>query len=441
MQKFTQETTQNKKAILKLDVNYLLFSAYLFGIVLFSRNFAHLEFNISGIPLYTTEFVIMVMLFILFKQGRIFRKLKFKLDPVTKWLFVLYVIAAISLFRGLIAYNDKVFVLRQSAIIYYSIFYFLTPIIINSEKKINFLFNCLFLAALLIVLNSMINFNSVIGAYKYYYLGLAIIMEIIYIILVKTKYKKLLLLVVFLQLIYFILEQVRASWVGMGGVLFFAIVLIRSYLKSKFLINRIIVYCLIGIMGSTCLLWVIKPKLINSVYSEVLSIILLNTDDNLGKGSVVSARWRLFVWKDIIEESLEKPILGWGFGNKFIPKTIKKLDWGGSWKDDSKGFQDPHNSFLSILHRTGFAGLSVFIILVIAFIKRSIGMIRYINDNKMKAYYVGLLLCVIFVLGNSFFAVVLEGPFMGIFLWICMGLMISLERINRKLSDINTNKY
>ncbi|GAG62452.1 unnamed protein product, partial [marine sediment metagenome] len=47
-----------------------------------------------------------------------------------------YIVFIISLVRGLIVNRDIVFTLRQSAIIYYSVFYFLVPIILDNLKKI-----------------------------------------------------------------------------------------------------------------------------------------------------------------------------------------------------------------------------------------------------------------------------------------------------------------
>lgn len=151
----------------------------------------------------------------------------------------------------------------------------------------------------------------------------------------------------------------------------------------------------------------------------------------------VNTRWRLLCWSDIINESLQKPIFGWGLGKKFIPETIKKLGWGGSWMEEAKfskdktGFQDPHNSYLSIFHRTGFIGVFVFFWLMISFIIVSISHIKGSLVEANSNAIISFLLIFIFVSAISVFMVVLEGPFLGIFFWIAMGFVESIIHIER----------
>jgi len=93
------------------------------------------------------------------------------------------------------------------------------------------------------------------------------------------------------------------------------------------------------------------------------------------------------------------------------------------------GFIDPHNSYLSILYRTGIVGLLIFLLFIISFFVKMIKFLRGCQDLSISIYMISILSAVIYILGYSFFLVVLEGPHMGIFLWVFIGLALSLSNI------------
>jgi hypothetical protein len=55
-----------------------------------------------------------------------------------------------------------------------------------------------------------------------------------------------------------------------------------------------------------------------------------------------------------------------------------------------------------------------------------------LKSKSLKAYLAALILCFVFLLGTSTFMVVLEGPQLGSFLWIIMGLIISIRMVDQK---------
>lgn len=69
------------------------------------------------------------------------------------------------------------------------------------------------------------------------------------------------------------------------------------------------------------LTFTINPTILN----EIESAIFFNIKSDRYAQNI---KWRLYVWKDIINETLKKPFLGWGFGKKFVPPTIVELGWG-----------------------------------------------------------------------------------------------------------------
>ena len=139
-----------------------------------------------------------------------------------------------------------------------------------------------------------------------------------------------------------------------------------------------------------------------------------------------NVKWRIILWKDIIKKSMQKPILGYGFGMLYNNETLKNMGWGYG---DDVGFLDPHNSYLSILYRTGIVGLLIFLLFIISFFIKMIKFLRGCQDLAISVYMISVLSAIIFILVISFFMVVLEGPFLGIFLWVFIGLALSLANI------------
>lgn len=111
---------------------------------------------------------------------------------------------------------------------------------------------------------------------------------------------------------------------------------------------------------------------------------------------------------------------------------------GGSWREEDKGWQDPHNSFLSIFHRTGFLGLIVFIWIIIKFIFRYLKYSHAVENEKIRMLIYASLTSIVYILGTSFFMVILEGPYLGIPLWFLMGMVVSLEAIYKGESNIKS---
>jgi len=421
-----------------------LFLTLFCGFVLFSRSFSHLYVKVVGIPFYITESVLLLTLLSLLIEGLVRGEIKYLKVPLSKQFMVLYLIGLVSLIRGLYSYGDKTFVLRHAALFYYSIFYFLIPMIFNSMKRIEQLMRAFFICTLIVSLPSLFGLHyKAFAQFSYYYISLTVLMSLFYITLVKDNTNKFLWgLIICLQLSVVITDRVRAAWLGMfaSGIFVFYL-LVKNYLSLR-LFKRIAGLTFFGGLLIFLVIALVKPNLVTHLFNEVLSTFLVsaNQEDVESQTSIKNAQWRLYVWKDIIEETLQKPFLGWGFGKKFVPSTIKALGWGGSWMEADKGWQDPHNSFLSIFHRTGIVGLLAFLVIMKKFVSRTLKVVKQIQDKKIKTYIFALLVCIIFILGTSFFMVVLEGPFLGSFLWICMGLIVSLENIYRKLPQLQNAK-
>lgn len=420
-------------------LQYIVLTLLLLGFSLFSRSFAYLHVKIAEIPLYVTEVVLIVSIVAIMLSKLVAGKMTYPRIPLTRGFVILYSVALISFIIGIFSYKDKVFVLRHSALFYYSILYFLVPLVFNNLKRIERLFKLFFITCIVTPFGAFLPTfpdGYGVGNFSYLYLSFAIIFEILYVRYLKKKiYQFIFFLIIILQLSSIFIGECRAAWVALAGTFLFLYFLdntIRAKIKKAL---SIVVFFILILIPSFI---VLKPARFKSVIQEILTLNpfrFLNFDPNETETSVSinNMRWRIYVWKDMLKEISEKPILGWSFGKKFVPPTIKALGWGGSWREEDKGFQDPHNSFLSILYRTGIIGFGLFIIIITKFIKRTIRFLNLINNNKkIKMYITALLACIIDILIISLLLVVLEGPFMGSFLWVAMGLIVALERIYKK---------
>lgn len=423
-----------KKSNFLNNFNSILFFILILGLFLFDRYFSHINIKIANFPFYVTELFLIISFFLIFTENFFFKKKIYVNLSQKKEFLLFYIIFIISLIRGLINYDIQ-FALRQSAIIYYSAFYFIIPILLNSLRKIEIYFYILFISTFLLIILRVSDIRIIgLGNFYYYYISISFILLLFYSIIFNNKIIKLLsIILIILYLLISINSKVRTSWVG----LFLAIIFISFlYFKSPFLRMDLKKIFALGIMIFLILVIILSiflifnPKTIDSIKNEFKSLYNFN---KMNTPSANNVKWRLMVWGDIFRESLEKPLLGHGFGKPFLSESLRECNWltpGESW-------MDPHNSYLSILYRTGIFGLLIFLFIVIRFFYITVNFINKCRNRKIKVYVSGLLTTIVYILVTSFFMVVLEGPFLGVFLWINMGIVAALIRIEKNKIKFN----
>jgi hypothetical protein len=451
--------------------NYFIFLFLISTIILFSRNFVHINLKIFGFPVYIVEIfiiiicIVVLMNFWIYKDKKIFTEYKLKIEHI-----LLISILLISLVMGLIKYGN-IYVFRHSAIFYYSIFSFLVPAIFINIKQFK-IFSIV--SIFIIFLNSIIYLtisNSIFGGFAYYYQGLFLFIIINSLIFLKNKLNISILILIAAIIIYEIIGgEVRAAWVAfLIAVLFNVVLLIvfrkKLVIKKSFYWKTSLIVILAILLTVSLGFFNFKAVELkgnnffvntNAIYNEEIaadntitstpeiSTAKVKTDLKIkitgyidefksifdqrdeASASANNASWRLILWKDIIQKSMIKPILGYGFGMLYNNETVKDMGW--KYGQDV-GFLDPHNSYLSVLYRTGFIGLSIFLLFIISFFVKMIRFLRYCRDSVISIYMISILSAVIFILVISFFMVVLEGPFLGIFLWVFIGLALGLANI------------
>ncbi len=142
--------------------------------------------------------------------------------------------------------------------------------------------------------------------------------------------------------------------------------------------------------------------------------------------------FRLFVWRDMIVELIEKrPIFGFNFGKPQRSISIEILDMAsGEWSRD--GWIAPHNSFLHMVYRGGLVGISLVAILI--------GILAYTAKVFIEAKSAtGILLTGILVywLTMANFLVILELPYHAIPFWGLTGMTMAYSKELQRRGENN----
>ena len=171
-------------------------------------------------------------------------------------------------------------------------------------------------------------------------------------------------------------------------------------------------------------------KIIDFSYELATGKSARQIDSVSGSRDVNSIAWRLFVWRDMIEDMYKnKAILGLDFGKPIQTPSLTKLYGitGTAWRrsEENGNWVEPHNSYFHILYRTGIIGIVIFIIIFTLFI-------RMVRSFIVRQSFTGIVLCsaLLFYLSLSMFIVFLELPQFTIPFWLLFGMTYSYYKEN-----------
>ena len=143
-----------------------------------------------------------------------------------------------------------------------------------------------------------------------------------------------------------------------------------------------------------------------------------------------NSKWRLAIWEFQLERVAEQPLFGVGYGRP------TRFYWSSKFYDARVGAPGgpdvtaPHNSFVNITFRTGLLGIGAIIAIVAIAIRRVWPWLRDTESRSQeRATIVGLVALLLFITGIASLNVSLEGPFMGIFFWTVLGLLLVIPKL------------
>ena len=144
-----------------------------------------------------------------------------------------------------------------------------------------------------------------------------------------------------------------------------------------------------------------------------------------------NVRWRLEYWKYLLRKSAENPLIGVGFGHPAAFRWKGKVfDTRSADPTDPRRFSSPHNSFVNLLYRTGLLAVIPLLVLVAVGIRGTVVAVRSADAaSPARPWLVGTLAIFAFTVVIASFNVALEGPFMGIFFWSALALLLVLPRL------------
>lgn len=129
---------------------------------------------------------------------------------------------------------------------------------------------------------------------------------------------------------------------------------------------------------------------------------------------------RLGYWKRSVSIIKDYPVLGSGLNTYSSIQWAYDVGWGGY----------PHNSYLQMTAETGVIGLSVFLWMITVLLRNSFRNLKHIEDPSLRILLLSFLAGLISFFIHSFFDTNFYSVQLGSFMWLLMGFIIALQRID-----------
>jgi O-antigen ligase len=148
-------------------------------------------------------------------------------------------------------------------------------------------------------------------------------------------------------------------------------------------------------------------------------------------GGDENSRWRLAYWGELLERSVDRPALGAGFGEP------SRFVWEGSLYDPRTGGRHfdvtgPHNGFVDVVYRMGVPALAAVLGLIAVALWRLrtslAGRGRGDPDRLRQVTLLGMFAAAVATVS---FNDALRVPYLAIFFWALLGLLLVEGRIGR----------
>jgi O-antigen ligase len=134
--------------------------------------------------------------------------------------------------------------------------------------------------------------------------------------------------------------------------------------------GKLVLRLLFSFVALFFLFFLFFPTLANAVIAPLTSIFNISEDE--------TGNWRLLVQAVAIEQGLKTPILGQGFGGYF-EYYIEVLDQTFEFP--------PHSIYVYLFQKSGFVGLTIYIVALISLIRESSGLKQITKSNFAMERY------------------------------------------------------
>jgi hypothetical protein len=153
---------------------------------------------------------------------------------------------------------------------------------------------------------------------------------------------------------------------------------------------------------------------------------------SVGDYSAMNNEFRTVWWSSVFNETISKnPVFGLGFGYDLSASFVTSYysNYYSNWDTRS-----PHSVWVTIFGRLGIVGWLSFAIVAWLIVREALRAARLVAKKSLPASALGFWTGAIIILGSASFGVVLEGPMGGILFWSFLGLASSQLHSDRETS-------
>jgi len=409
-----------------------LFLWFVFCTTAYTKDFSYIRS--PGTPLFVTDVVLLVLLLSIY----VLRRPRFSTFPLpVSVLLLLFVGAgALSAVRGFLGHRDAMVVLRDSALVGYTLFLLVGYHLFRTWLSIKRVAVWFLLGAALSSINGLVWFIAVPEERRFIFYG-------IYILIALTGT----MLAIASRLL-----RSPVGWI-FAGVLCLGLMLANT--RSLFVSSAVVLFA--GLFGGRLIHGEIRRPNLQSIIAtaavmiSLVAFLFLRTEtgrdfversaEEFATGFLNSAedpdwQFRLSAWKEAWRRFAEYPLAGEGFGVPFIFDRL-------FLENDPR----PHNTFFTVLYKMGLAGFLPVVALLIYFQWKGLYSFRRHGDSRRIAFLqIALLTQVAFCI-YGMANLLLESPFLASLFWAFMGLglriirMLYLDRSLRRTFLAGSDEY
>ncbi|HWP83574.1 MAG TPA: O-antigen ligase family protein [Terriglobia bacterium] len=376
----------------------------------YSKDFAYLK--LPGIPVFVTDVVLALLLFTLLWQ----RHKGFRSQPNAAWLLVFFGIAGFIAFaQGLWSGNEFLLLLRDSAMVAYSLYLPVGAFLVQSWASIQRLFVFFCIGAVLSTLNGLAYFLAQPQERRFISFGIYVLVALLGVLILSahralpSKHRWSLLTILGCGLL---LANSRTIFVSLGALL--GVILWLGNL-SRDRGRRSRSKLLMRIAGAAfCVFLTLTQSKAGAAFLERVSEEFVS--GTLEYEEDPNAQYRLLAWEEALDRFLRDPLWGEGYG---VPFVFARSD------DDVR----PHSTYMTVLYKMGLFGFVPLALLLFLFYMRGFRVLRRTRRHSGSVFLYVLL---IGHAAMSLFGVLnllLESPFLAAPFWLIMGIAFRLMSV------------
>jgi len=387
-----------------------LFLWFVFCTAAYTRDFSYIRW--PGTPLFVTDTVLLTLLVSIY----FFRRPHFSRIPlpVTVFLGLFFGAGALAAARGFLGHHDAMVVVRDSALVVYTLFLLVGYHLSRSWLAIKRVAVWFLLGTGLGALNGLAWFIAVPDERRFINYGIYILISLVGTVVAMASR----------------LLQPRVGWIFVGVL---CVGLMLANARSLFVSLALLL--LIALLGGRSLYRKFPIRHLVSIFVTTVAVVNLaaflflrteaghsfadRSTDELASGVLNSGedpnwQFRLSAWKEAWRRFEEYPLAGEGFGVPFVLKH---------WDNDPR----PHNTFLTVLYKMGLAGFLPLLPLLLYYFWITLRAVHCHSQNHRVAFLRIVILAQVALCIYGAANLLLESPFLASLFWVGIGVGLRMS--------------